>query len=96
MLSHGRSQQAYRIGTATVNDKTPWEEAAEAQGTTDSERALARVARNAFLSLWNYSNVYSDEGRSSGKGDGKELVDLLVALGVPSDVIVPDIRLLRG
>lgn len=66
--------------------KTAWEKAAEAQGTTDSERALARLARKAFLSLWSYPNVYSDEGRSGGKGDGKELVDLLVVFG--NDVLL--------
>ena len=69
-----------------MSNKTAWEKAAEAQGTTDSERALARLARKAFLSLWSYPNVYSDEGRSSGKGDGKELVDLLVVFG--TDVLL--------
>jgi hypothetical protein len=64
-----------------MSDKTAWEKASEAEGTTDSERALARLARKAFLSLWSYPNVYSDEGRSGGKGDGKELVDLLVVFG---------------
>ncbi|TBV17612.1 hypothetical protein [Stutzerimonas kirkiae] len=64
-----------------MSNKTTWEKAAEAQGTTDSERALAQLARKAFLSLWSYPNVYSDEGRSNGKGDGKELVDLLVVFG---------------
>lgn len=65
---------------------TAWAKAAEAQGTTDSERALAQLARRAFLSLWSYPNVYSDEGRSRGKGDGKELVDLLVVFG--TDVLL--------
>src|SRR5258706_2833184 len=69
-----------------MNDRTAWEKAAEVQGTTDSERALARLARKAFLSLWSYPNVYSDEGRSGGKGDGKELVDLLVPFG--NDVLL--------
>lgn len=69
-----------------MSNKTAWEKAAEAQGTTDSERALARLARKAFLSMWSYPNVYSDEGRSSGKGDGKELVDLLVVFG--TDVLL--------
>jgi hypothetical protein len=69
-----------------MNDKTAWEKAAEAQGTTDSERALARLARKAFLSLWSYPNVYSDEGKTGAKGDGKELVDLLVVFG--SDVLL--------
>ncbi|MGH1506993.1 hypothetical protein [Ralstonia solanacearum] len=69
-----------------MSNKTVWEKAAEAQGTTDSERALAGLARKAFLSLWSYPNVYSDEGRSAGKGDGKELVDLLVVFG--TDVLL--------
>ncbi len=71
-----------------MKDKTAWEKAAEAQGTTASERALTRLARKAFLSLWSYPNVYSDEGRSKGKGkgDGKELVDLLVVFG--NDVLL--------
>jgi len=42
---------------------------------------LSTVARRAFLSLWSHSNVYTDEGRSNGKGDGKELCDLLVVFG---------------
>ncbi|MBP4049686.1 hypothetical protein J9978_09255 [Chromobacterium violaceum] len=69
-----------------MRNKTAWEKAAEAQGTTDSERALTQLARKAFLSLWSYPNVYSDEGRSNGKGDGKELVDLLVVFG--TDVLL--------
>lgn len=69
-----------------MNDKTAWEKAADFQGTTDSERALARLARKAFLSLWSYANVYSDEGRPTDKGDGKELVDLLVVFG--NDVLL--------
>lgn len=50
----------------------------EPQGTTPSERYLAYLARRSFLSLWSYSNLFTDEGRKSGKGDGKELADLLV------------------
>lgn len=64
-----------------MNEKTAWEKAAASEGTTDSERALTRLARKAFLSLWSYPNVYSDENRTRGKGDGKELVDLLVVFG---------------
>lgn len=70
----------------TMNSKTAWEQSAESEGSTESERALTRLARKAFLSLWSYPNVYSDEGRSSGKGDGKELVDLLVVFG--NDVLL--------
>jgi hypothetical protein len=69
-----------------MSNKTAWEKAAKAKGTTASERALAQLARKAFLSLWSYPNVYSDEGRSGGKGDGKELVDLLVVFG--NDVLL--------
>lgn len=64
-----------------MGEETAWEKAAAAEGTTDSERALTRLARKAFLSLWSYSNVYTDEGRSKGIGNGKELVDLLVVFG---------------
>lgn len=61
--------------------ETPWQKAAAAGGTTSSERLLALLAKRAFLSLWSYPNVYTDEGRKSGKGDGKELCDLLVVFG---------------
>ncbi|WP_197733007.1 hypothetical protein [Paraburkholderia pallida] len=47
---------------------------------------MARLARKAFLSLWSYANVYSDEGQRGGKGDGKELTDLLVVFG--NDVLL--------
>lgn len=47
-------------------------------GTTESERYLARLCSQTFLSLWSYPNLYTDEGRKGGKGDGKELCDLLV------------------
>lgn len=69
-----------------MDEKTPWEKASAAEGTTDSERALTRLAKKAFLSLWSYSNVFTDEGRSSEKGDGKELCDLLVVFG--NDVLL--------
>ena len=69
-----------------MDNKTAWEKSAETEGTTKSERTLTRLARKAFLSLWSYPNVYSDEGRSNGKGDGKELVDLLVVFG--NDVLL--------
>jgi len=69
-----------------MNKKTAWEQASAAEGTTDSERALTRLAKKAFLSLWSYSNVFTDEGRSNGKGDGKELCDLLVVFG--NDVLL--------
>ena len=61
--------------------KTPWERAAESVGATDSERYLIQLARKAFLSLWSYPNLFTDEGRTKCKGDGKELCDLLVVFG---------------
>ena len=69
-----------------MKNRTAWEKAAASQGTTHSERVLTRLARKAFLSLWSFSNLYSDEGRAGGKGDGKELVDLLVVFG--NDVLL--------
>ena len=64
-----------------MEGKTAWEAASETAAKTASERYLARLARKAFLSLWSYPNVYTDEGRAKGKGDGKELCDLLVVFG---------------
>lgn len=55
-------------------------------GSTDSERYLARLSRKAFLSLWAYPNIFTDEGRRGGRGAGKELCDLLVVFG--NDVLL--------
>jgi hypothetical protein len=49
-------------------------------GVTDTERYLARLADRSFLNLWSYPNVFIDK-RAGGKGDGKELCDLLVVCG---------------
>ncbi|WP_374657151.1 hypothetical protein [Inhella sp.] len=68
-----------------MSEETAWERAASAQGTTESERALTKLAKRAFLSLWSYPNVYTDVGRP-GPGDGKELCDLLVVFG--NDVLL--------
>ena len=64
-----------------MTNATPWERAAESAGMTDAERYLTQLACKAFLSLWSYPNLFTDEGRSKGKGDGKELCDLLVVFG---------------
>jgi hypothetical protein len=50
-------------------------------GLTPSEQYLAQLCRSAFLSLWAYPNVFTDEGRKYAKGAGKELCDLLVVFG---------------
>lgn len=49
-----------------------------AVGVTPAERYLNRLGGRTFLSLWSYPGVYRDQGRAGGKGDGKEVADLLV------------------
>jgi len=56
-----------------------------AQGVTPAERYLQRLCDHSFLSLWSYPSVFRDQKRS-GKGDGKELCDLLVVFG--DDVLI--------
>jgi hypothetical protein len=56
------------------------EAVARGQGSTPSERYLAKLCDQSFLNLWSYPNVYIDK-RRGGKGDGKELCDLLVVCG---------------
>ena len=48
------------------------------EGVTAAERYLARLCKRSFLSLWSYPAVFRDQGRPDGKGDGKEVCDLLV------------------
>ena len=74
----------------SASDTTPkysaaWTNSRATGGSTESERYLGRLAQKAFLSLWSYSNVYTDEGRR-GCGSGKEFCDLLVVFG--DDVIL--------
>ena len=52
----------------------------KAEGVTDSERYLAKLADKSFLNLWSYPSLYRDQ-KQSGSGDGKELCDLLVVCG---------------
>lgn len=52
----------------------------KAGGITDSERYLAKLAEKSFLNLWSYPNPFRDQ-KQSGRGDGKELCDLLVVCG---------------
>ena len=54
---------------------------AKADGSTESERYLAKLAERSFLNLWSYPSPYRDQKRR-GIGDGKELCDLLVVCGV--------------
>jgi hypothetical protein len=50
------------------------------EGSTPSEKYLAKIADKSFLNLWSYSNTFIDK-RSNDKGTGKELCDLLVVCG---------------
>lgn len=54
-------------------------------GFNASEGKLINLADNAFLGLWSYANIHSDEGYSKNK-TGKEVCDLLVVFG--DDVII--------
>lgn len=49
-----------------------------ADGTTPAERYLRRLCDRSFLSLWSYPGVFRNQGQAGGKGDGKEVCDLLV------------------
>ena len=49
------------------------------QGVTAAERYLAKLCKRSFLSMWSYTGVFRDQkAAAGGKGDGKELCDLLV------------------
>ena len=49
----------------------------KAKGITSSERYLNYLCERSFLSLWSYPGIFRDQKRK-GKGDGKELCDMLV------------------
>jgi len=49
----------------------------KAEGVTESERYLAKLADKSFLNLWSYPSPFRDQ-KQAAKGDGKELCDLLV------------------
>lgn len=50
-------------------------------GGTESERYPQLLCTRSFLSLWSHAHVFRDQGRAGGKGDGRELCDLLVVFG---------------
>lgn len=49
----------------------------KAKGVTPSEIYLNSLCEHTFLSLWSYPCIYRDQ-KINGKGDGKELCDMLV------------------
>lgn len=69
------------VGAESMSEKTAWEAAIDVEPKTESERYLTSLGQRAFLSLWCYANVHTDEGKTSATGDGKELCDLLVVFG---------------
>jgi len=49
------------------------------EGVTAAEKYLAKLCKHSFLSMWSYPGVFRDQkAAAGGKGDGKELCDLLV------------------
>jgi hypothetical protein len=48
------------------------------EGVTPTEKYLKKLCDRSFLSLWSYPGIFRDQGRTKGKGDGKEVSDLLV------------------
>ena len=58
----------------------------DSAGLTPSERILAQLSRRAFLSLWTYPNLHTDEGFRGGTGAAKEFVDVLLVFG--DDVVL--------
>lgn len=59
--------------------ETPRHTVTRSDGSTVSEKYLKSLCDRSFLSLWSYPGVFRDQGRIDGKGDGKEVCDLLVA-----------------
>ncbi len=56
------------------------EQIPRSEGTTNSERYLAKLADRTFLNLWSYPNVHRDV-IVNGQRSGKEICDLLVVCG---------------
>jgi hypothetical protein len=58
-----------------------------AEGSTEGERYLGRLAERSFLSLWTYPALFRDQGGGgAAAGDGKEVADLMVVFG--RDVVI--------
>jgi hypothetical protein len=58
----------------------------DSTGLTPSERILAQLSRRAFLSLWTFPNLHTDEGFKAGAKSPKEFADGLMVFG--DDVVV--------
>ncbi len=58
----------------------------DSAGLTPSERILAQLSRRAFLSLWTFPNLHTDEGLKAGSKSSKEFSDGLLIFG--DDVVL--------
>lgn len=58
----------------------------DSAGLTPSERILAQLSRRAFLSLWTFPNLHTDEGFKAGSKSPKEFADGLLMFG--NDVVL--------
>lgn len=86
MRQSNRAGQFPHASKSFPSDDNPWSELKSASGTTPTENQLLKLARDSFLSLWSFPNVYTDEGRRGANSDGKELCDLMVVFG--NDVLL--------
>jgi hypothetical protein len=55
------------------------------EGSTLTEKVLKNLCEHSFLSRWSYAGVFRDQGKA-GKGDGKEVCDVLIVFG--NDIII--------
>jgi hypothetical protein len=76
-----------------TSDKSPIQQAykgvfdlPDSAGLTPSERILAQLSRRAFLSLWTFPNLHTDEGFKAGSKSPKEFADGLLVFG--DDVVL--------
>ena len=53
----------------------------DSAGLTPSERILAQLSRRAFLSLWTFPNLHTDEGFKADSKSPKEFTDGLLVFG---------------
>lgn len=81
MRRSNRTNQFPHADRVFPSSENPWSTLKTASGSTPTESQLLHLARNSFLSLWSFPNVYTDEGRRGTNSDGKELCDLMVVFG---------------
>lgn len=80
-MARTKNSSGFPRADKSFSSKSPWRTLKDARGTTSTENELLSLARDSFLSLWSFPNVYTDEGRRNNCGDGKELCDLMVIFG---------------